>query len=32
LGGAREDWCPQRFKWELEHRKLLLPSSCSQRN
>jgi hypothetical protein len=22
LGGAREDCCPQRFKWELEHRKL----------
>ena len=20
--GAREDCCPQRFKWELEHRKL----------
>jgi hypothetical protein len=22
LGGAREDCCPQRFKWELEHMKL----------
>jgi hypothetical protein len=22
LGGAQEDYCPQRFKWELEHRKL----------
>ena len=22
LGGAREDYCPQRFKWDLEHRKL----------
>jgi hypothetical protein len=22
LGGAREDCCPHRFKWELEHRKL----------
>jgi hypothetical protein len=22
LGGAWEDCCPQRFKWELEHRKL----------
>jgi hypothetical protein len=21
-GGAWEDCCPQRFKWELEHRKL----------
>jgi hypothetical protein len=27
LGGAREDWCPQRFKWVLEHRELVLPSS-----
>jgi hypothetical protein len=32
LGGAREDCCPQRFKWVLEHRKLELPSGCSQRN
>ena len=32
LGGAQEDCCPQRFKWELEHRKLLLPYGCSQRN
>jgi hypothetical protein len=22
LGGAGEDFFPQRFKWELEHRKL----------
>jgi hypothetical protein len=22
LGGAQEDCYPQRFKWELEHRKL----------
>ena len=22
LGGSWEDYCPQRFKWELEHRKL----------
>ena len=22
LGGAREDCCSQRFKWELEHRQL----------
>jgi hypothetical protein len=22
LGGAREDCCPQRFKWVLEHRDL----------
>jgi hypothetical protein len=22
LGGAREDCCPQRFKWKLENRKL----------
>jgi hypothetical protein len=22
LGGAREDCCPQKFKWVLEHRKL----------
>jgi hypothetical protein len=21
-GGAREDYCPQRIKWELEHKKL----------
>jgi hypothetical protein len=24
LGGARENWCPQRFKWMLEHRELVL--------
>jgi len=29
LGGDREDCFPQRFKWELEHRKLYIPSSCS---
>jgi hypothetical protein len=23
LGGAREDCCPQRFKWVLEHRELV---------
>jgi hypothetical protein len=22
LGGAREDCCPQKFKWVLEHREL----------
>ena len=22
LGGVREDCCPQRFKWEIEHREL----------
>jgi hypothetical protein len=22
FGGAREDYCPQRFKWVLEHREL----------
>ena len=27
LGGAREDWCLQRFKWVLEHRELVLTSS-----
>jgi hypothetical protein len=27
LGGAREDCCPQKFKWVLEHRELVLPSS-----
>jgi hypothetical protein len=32
LGGARENCCPQRFKWVLEHRELQLPSGYNQRN
>jgi hypothetical protein len=31
LGGAREDCCPQRFKWVLEYKDLKLPSGCSQK-
>jgi hypothetical protein len=27
-----EDFCPQSFKWVLEHKELYLPSSCSQKN